>query len=1273
MTARVCSAVAGLLLLGTAAGDADDILIARSPGGRVARAAGDRVLVRLREPTDASAAFADPDVAAATDVLPDARLAVVWLAPGQTVEAALRRLRGRPNVLAAEPDYVVRPALSPNDPLWNDQCALRRAQLPGAWNHQRGRADLTVAILDSGVAYDHPDLAANLRRNSLDPPNGVDDDGNGLVDDFRGWDFADRDNDPHADRGDGFGLAHGTHVAGIAAAVTDNRVGVAGAGWGCTYLPVRVVDAFGVGYLSDVARGIEYAVDQGCAVVNLSLEGPFSRAIQAAIDYAYERGVVVCAAAGNTALAFTTDPATWTSPVCNDGDDPARQNRVIGVAAVGCDDVKLPGSNYGETYAFIDLAAPGRSITSAWWPGGGYGLASGTSQATPCVAGVAALLIARHGRLGPDAITQLLRSTADNIDGENPGLAGRLGAGRINAREAVLVEGPGPIVRVSLEVLGEDGTPGIRALPGTGVEVRITLRNLGPAAATNVRATLTSGDPRVVVKRGQAWYGRIDPGQAAVSAGGYRLRVLGAVPEGTRVPLSLAIRADTGGPWTEDRLALPVGWDALGEPDDACTEAFPAQLGRTCLREIGGVLDQDWFRFAAQAGTRYLIETGPRLGSSPSTALSIREPDCGREVLFVPGEDGPAQVSWVCPLTGAYLVGVTGGDGLWTGPYRFRVSVTGSGAPGPVQVTRLTVDDDRVGASAGNGDGWADPGEMIELRAELTNAGPLPLAGVTAGVSTNRAGLRVVAAEAGFPDLAPGRAAWSTTPYVLEVKPGMVEPAAAVLRFAVTTAGGAWDAAASLPVGRSGVGEPDDTCAAAVLISPDDFRHLRAFETPDDSDWFAFDALAGVRYDLATRSAGDPAVDTVLALRGPFCGPPITFGQAAAGRLAEIAWRCPESGRYGTLVRPAPGSALGPYRLSLRALDNLGPGEPDDTCAQASELTVGGAPLLRDFAVPGDLDWFRFPADDGATYVIETGPAPGQTPREVKSPPDGSPRAPDTVLKVSAPDCGAWMARNDDSGAGLFSRIVLQTTGGGVYGVRVAEVNAALGAYQVWVRPNRAPTVDFTGTVGYEADPVEPASGTADNTRFRFRVLYRDAEGDPAAFVRVRLFVGGVETAESPVQLRPVSGDPQTGVTYAGGRTLPAGEYRCRIHAHDGSVPAIGPAAEVTRGPSVQAAGTTAAAALITSLSVLAEPRRFAEVRFTLAAAAGVSARILNVAGREVRVLAADRPSPSGTNTLTWDGAAATGLRAAPGTYLLELTVRSESGERHSRLASFRW
>jgi subtilisin family serine protease len=145
-------------------GVAEDVSVVSPVSGRTVRAAAGRVLVRFRDGTDAAAALKGSDRVASADLLAGGRLAVVRLALGADVEGAVRALKAHPNVLAAEPDYVVRVSITPNDTLWDRQCGLRRLRCPDAWDVERGRPDVTVAILDTGVTYDHPDLAAHQPR-----------------------------------------------------------------------------------------------------------------------------------------------------------------------------------------------------------------------------------------------------------------------------------------------------------------------------------------------------------------------------------------------------------------------------------------------------------------------------------------------------------------------------------------------------------------------------------------------------------------------------------------------------------------------------------------------------------------------------------------------------------------------------------------------------------------------------------------------------------------------------------------------------------------------------------------------------------------------------------------------------------------------------------------------------------------------------------------------------------------------------------------------------
>lgn len=332
-------------------------------------------------------------------------------------------LAADPRVTASGPERTVT-ALeeipAPNDAGWPLQYAPEQIQAPQAWQITAGCAVSVLAVIDSGLDFAHPDLAGRVWTNLGETgggreTNGVDDDGNGYIDDWRGWDFVGNDNQA----GDDYG--HGTHVAGIANAAANNGIGiagVAGATWGVQIMALKVLDGSGIGSDGDAAEAIKYAVDQGASVINLSLGDPLpTPAIETALIYAAERGVLVVAASGNSGIYGVYYPA--------------RYDTTLAVGAVTPDNERAYFSSYGPE---LDLVAPGVAIYSTV-PGGGYSYRSGTSMATPHIAAVAAML-ARLPQYGSarqirDALinTALILTPDDNTD--------LFGYGLVQARDAL--------------------------------------------------------------------------------------------------------------------------------------------------------------------------------------------------------------------------------------------------------------------------------------------------------------------------------------------------------------------------------------------------------------------------------------------------------------------------------------------------------------------------------------------------------------------------------------------------------------------------------------------------------------------------------------------------------------------------------------------------------------------------------------------------------------------------------------------------------------------
>ncbi|MBI2932800.1 MAG: S8 family serine peptidase [Planctomycetes bacterium] len=361
------------------------------------------------------------------------RLTQVVLKDDVDGRKAADELASHPDVEYVEPNFIVRALdVMPDDPsfyqLWGLHNTGQTAgtvdadiDAPAAWELGTGSAQVVVGVVDTGIDYTHPDLAANMWLNSDEiPGNGVDDDGNGRVDDRYGYDFANNDGNPMDDH------YHGTHVAGTIGAVGNNGVGVSGVCWTVRLMALKFLGASGSGSLSGAVSAIQYAIANGAHVLSNSWGGGgYSQALRDAIAAAHNAGIVFVAAAGNR----NTDAMFY----------PAGYPNVIAVAATNHNDAKAFFSNYGF---HIDVAAPGVSVYSTK-PSNQYGALSGTSMACPHVSGLAALLKSRNAMLTPDQIEGIIKASAD--DRGDPGWDPIYGTGRINAHTAMQMVAQGQI------------------------------------------------------------------------------------------------------------------------------------------------------------------------------------------------------------------------------------------------------------------------------------------------------------------------------------------------------------------------------------------------------------------------------------------------------------------------------------------------------------------------------------------------------------------------------------------------------------------------------------------------------------------------------------------------------------------------------------------------------------------------------------------------------------------------------------------------------------
>ena len=340
-------------------------------------------------------------------------------------------------------------SITPNDPYYNEQWYLDKIGAPQAWGIKNTSPNVIVAVLDTGVDINHPDLEANIWINNGEiADNGIDDDNNGYIDDINGWDFYDDIADPKPKFTQGFseiGLNHGTIVAGIIAAEGNNNFGITGVTWSAKIMPLKVLSDSGEGDTGDVIQAIDYAIDNGADIINLSFVGGiFEKSLEEAIRRAYDAGVIVVAAAGNEdAGGVSHDLDIKPSyPVCHD----VFFNTVIGVAATDPLDQKAEFSNFGKNC--IDISAPGTSFIglSVYDPTKVYdgkiydlyqqGFWSGTSMSTPVISGSLALLKSIDPKLSAKEVVDAMLSTADNIENLNPEYKGTLGRGRVNLAAA---------------------------------------------------------------------------------------------------------------------------------------------------------------------------------------------------------------------------------------------------------------------------------------------------------------------------------------------------------------------------------------------------------------------------------------------------------------------------------------------------------------------------------------------------------------------------------------------------------------------------------------------------------------------------------------------------------------------------------------------------------------------------------------------------------------------------------------------------------------------
>ncbi len=488
------------------------------------------------------------------------RLAIIDLDKSMSVDSAIELLKRDATVAYAEPNWIQRIVATPNDTRFNELYGMHNTgqtggtadadiDAPEAWDNTTGSAEIVVGVVDTGVDYTHQDLAANIWTNPNEiPGNGVDDDSNGYIDDVHGVNTITGTGDPMDDND------HGSHCSGTIGGVGNNSLGVAGVNWEVSIVGIKFLSAGGSGTTADAIEGINYAVGLKNAGINLRVlsnswgGGGFSQALQDSITAAEAADILFVAAAGN---AGSNNDATPSYPASYPNAN------IVAVAATDHNDGLASFSNYGLTS--VDLGAPGVNVLSTT-PGNTYSVFSGTSMATPHVAGAAALVLSANGTLTTAELKDALMNSGD----AKPALDGKTVSGkRLNAANAVDEAGPpvprfnmsaGPAERVINQGESTTYNVDISSVAGFTGDVALTVTST-PAFNGTITAT-----PATVTAPGASTINVATT--AATAAGAYTLTITGTSGALTKTrTVSLRVRpegtVETPFPSTDTPIAIP--------------------------------------------------------------------------------------------------------------------------------------------------------------------------------------------------------------------------------------------------------------------------------------------------------------------------------------------------------------------------------------------------------------------------------------------------------------------------------------------------------------------------------------------------------------------------------------------------------------------------------------------------------------------------------------------------------------------------------------------
>ena len=473
----------------------------------------------------------------------------IVLESNDNIEKAQAALVKNKDILFAEYETINRTRHIPNDPEYYLQWHHPIMSMPQTWDYVQGSSEVIVSITDTGVKWNHPDLADNIWINEAELPgitidwvngliiggDGLDNDGNGKIDDVIGWDFVENNNNPYQNYP---GNEHGTHVAGCTGAVGDNNIGVTGTAMNVSLMVCK--GAPSNNQSSGIQYGyqqIQYSAQSGAHLINCSWGGPGSGTYaNSVVNYATALGSLVVAAAGNSNIEHSAAYQDY----------PADADNAFCVTSTDQNDIKAYFSDFG---APIDISAPGVNIRSTWGNNSYYST-QGTSMSSPIVAGVAALVKSLHPELSPLDLKDRIMMTADYIDDLNPNYVGMLGSGRVNAFRATMYDKI-PLISIYNHTLHEfvgdgDGVPN----PGEQVNVIFSLFNeIYWLTATGVTATLTTEASGVDILIGTVNFPNVDGGSIVFNSNEPFRFTTDATLSDLTIPFTLTINANNDYPF----------------------------------------------------------------------------------------------------------------------------------------------------------------------------------------------------------------------------------------------------------------------------------------------------------------------------------------------------------------------------------------------------------------------------------------------------------------------------------------------------------------------------------------------------------------------------------------------------------------------------------------------------------------------------------------------------------------------------------------------------